>query len=118
MQPPRPPRSFLRLFGWFISVPVTILVLLVAVMNRLPVTFSLWPLPDIEAPLFLLVFGAVFIGFLFGALAMWVSGGATRRKLRAARRAAETASVELAQARRQGSSLTTRNEAQIFPPAA
>lgn len=73
---------------WIITLPVALLVILFALMNRQEVTLSLWPLPwDIGAPLFLFTLGAIVFGFLFGALATYVSGATTRRKLRGAKRA-------------------------------
>ncbi|WP_374655154.1 lipopolysaccharide assembly LapA domain-containing protein [Dongia sp.] len=79
--------------AWIVTLPVALLVILFALMNRQEVSLSLWPLPwDISAPLFMFTLGAIVFGFLFGSLATWLSGGHTRQQLRAARR-------ELAQAR-------------------
>lgn len=92
---------------WIITLPVALLVILFALMNRQEVTLSLWPLPwDIAAPLFLFTLGAIVFGFLFGALAAWVSGGHTRQKLRAANRALADKQDELAILKRQQSSAT------------
>lgn len=82
---------------WIITLPVALLVILFALMNRQEVTLSLWPLPwDIAAPLFLFTLGAIVFGFFFGALSAYLSGATTRRKLRAANRALSDVKDELA----------------------
>lgn len=87
---------------WIITLPIALLVILFALMNRQEVTLSLWPLPwEIGAPLFLFTLGAIVFGFLFGAVVAWVSGGATRQRLRAVRREMEAARDELAALKRQ-----------------
>lgn len=88
--------------AWIITLPIALLVILFALMNRQEVVLSLWPLPwEIGAPLFLFTLGAIVFGFLFGSIVAWVSGGATRQKLRAVRRELESARDELAALRRQ-----------------
>lgn len=79
-------------FAWIVTVPIALMVVLFALMNRQAVALSLWPFPwEITAPLFLFTLGAVVFGFFFGALTAWLSGGKTRQKLRTAnRRLAET----------------------------
>ncbi len=83
---------------WIVTLPVALLVILFVLMNRQEVILSLWPLPWETPPLTLsiLLFVTAVIGFLFGALAAWVSAGATRHKLRAANRALADAKDELA----------------------
>ena len=70
-------------WGWVITLPLTVIVVIFAVMNREMVHVELWPWPwDAETPLFILVGATFLIGFLAGALAMWASGKSGRRKLR------------------------------------
>ena len=57
-----------------------------AVVNRGLVTVDLWPLKlSVELPLFILVLGSAFTGFLLGAMVMWWSGGKQRQKIRTMR---------------------------------
>ena len=88
---------------WIVTLPVALLVILFVLMNRQEVVLSLWPLPGETPPLILsvLLFATAVIGFLFGALAAWLSAGATRRKLRAANRALAESRDEIAILKRQ-----------------
>ncbi|MCQ8183897.1 LapA family protein [Parvularcula maris] len=69
-------------------------VLLVAFLfaNRMPVTVSFDPLSledpaaSVTAPLWMALSGTLFIGFILGAMGMWISMGKTRRKSRKQRR--------------------------------
>lgn len=109
---------------WIVTIPIAILVVLFAVVNRGPVALNLWPFPwEIEAPLFLFTLGAIVFGFLFGALASWVSAGATRVKLRQAQRDLAQAQGELAALKRAQPvpPVVVRSEATppaILPPSA
>jgi len=70
-------------WGWIITLPLTVIVVVFAVMNRASVHVELWPWPwDAEAPLFVLIGVTFILGFLVGAIAMWVSGGRHRRMIR------------------------------------
>ena len=103
-------------FAWIVTVPIALLVILFALMNRQDVSLSLWPLPwDIAAPLFLFTLGAVVFGFFFGALATWLSGGTTRQKLRAANRALAESRDELAILKRQQANNTPAPHAAALP---
>ena len=91
----------MRRFTWIITLPITILVVLFAVMNRESVTLNLWPLPwDIGAPLYLLTLGCILFGFLFGLLVMWLSHGGTRRRSRDLSRRVDAQANELNALRR------------------
>jgi hypothetical protein len=63
-----------------------------AVANRAPVTFVLDPIspytdrklvPSIEAPFFVFLFAAAFIGIFLGAAAVWIGQGRWRKEARA-----------------------------------
>ena len=70
-------------WGWVITLPLTVIVVIFAVMNRETVHVELWPWPwDAETPLFILVGATFLVGFLAGALAMWFSGKSGRRRFR------------------------------------
>jgi len=91
-----------KYFSWIVTVPLTLVAVVFAVTNRAGVTLNLWPFGiTIEAPLFILVLGSVFIGVLVGGTIAWLSAGATRRRAREAQRRAANLERELAQLRRQ-----------------
>jgi hypothetical protein len=69
-------------------LPVAIVVVLLAVANRAPVVFSLDPFArgtpelSITAPLFALMFAALFVGAVVGGLGAWAAAGKHRRARR------------------------------------
>ena len=77
-----------------ILFPIAILVVLLAVANRGPVTLSLDPFsreaPEIAftLPLFALVFAAVMLGILIGGMAAWLAQSKHRRAERRYKREA------------------------------
>lgn len=104
---------------WIITLPIALLVILFALMNRQEVVLSLWPLPwDISAPLFLFTLGAIVFGFLFGAVVTWISGSATRQKLRAAHRALSDSRDEIAILKRQQAQVAPNQQIGHRPPTA
>jgi uncharacterized integral membrane protein len=91
----------MRRFTWIISLPITIVIVLFAVMNRELVTLNLWPLPwDLAAPLYLLTLGCILFGFLVGLLVMWLSHGSSRRRARELARRVDAQANELNALRR------------------
>lgn len=89
--------GFLKLL---LVLPVAVLVILLAVANRGPVTLSLDPFakgaPEIAAtvPLYAVLFAAVAFGVLVGGLATWFGAGARRRSGRKSRREVERLKAE------------------------
>ncbi len=82
----------LRLISWFLMIPAAAAVIWLSVANREDVTVSLAPLPATYAiPLPAVIAGAVALGFLWGALAAWISAGRSRRLARRYRYRAEQA---------------------------
>ncbi len=79
-------------YRWVFVLPASVIAVIVAVANRHAATFVFDPFsPDapalsIELPLFVIVFGAVFIGILIGGGVAWRSGTGVRRKARTYRR--------------------------------
>jgi uncharacterized integral membrane protein len=72
--------------SWILTLPLTVAVIVFAVANRHFVPLDLWPFEiAMELPVFVLVLGSVFVGFVIGALAMWLSAGKQRRRARAVR---------------------------------
>jgi uncharacterized integral membrane protein len=81
-----------KLSTLFITLPLGLIAIVLAVANRGDVTVSLDPFSStdpalgFEMPLFVALFGAVFLGMIFGAIAMWLSLGSSRAKARRVRR--------------------------------
>lgn len=82
----------IRFLKALVLLPVAILIVLLAVANRDPVTLSLDPFsreaPEIAAqlPLFAIIFAAVMVGVVIGGTATWLAQGKHRRARRQFRR--------------------------------
>ena len=62
-----------KVLGWILGVPFAIILVIFAISNRTSVRLDLWPLPfGIETPLYLLVLGPLAMGFLAGAVVVWL----------------------------------------------
>ena len=56
------------------TIPLTIILVLFALVNRQGIEISLWPFPwSFTLPAFLLILGTLFIGFMLGGMTVWVS---------------------------------------------
>lgn len=78
--------------SWIITVPLLAVAVIFAVNHRRMVEIDLWPLPlAVQPPLYMIVLGAIFIGFLLGGLVVWWSQGRHRRRARSQRHRAEEA---------------------------
>lgn len=80
----------MRRFGWLITGPLLLALVAFAIANRRDVILSFDPF-SLEAPaialqtsLYAIVFAALFLGFIVGAIASW--GFRTRNELRRAAR--------------------------------
>ncbi|KAA2237905.1 lipopolysaccharide assembly protein LapA domain-containing protein [Salinarimonas soli] len=86
-------------------VPLSLIVVLLAIANRGPVRLSLdpfsadAPMLSYELPLFLVLFGAVMLGVLIGGIASWLGQSGHRRAGRRYRREARTLRTEVQQTR-------------------
>ncbi|WP_262030079.1 LapA family protein [Microvirga sp. Mcv34] len=82
----------IRFLKALILLPVAILVVLLAVANRAPVTLSLDPFsqdaPEFatQLPLFAVIFAAVMLGVIIGGTASWLAQGKHRKSRRQLRR--------------------------------
>ncbi|HZH09565.1 MAG TPA: lipopolysaccharide assembly protein LapA domain-containing protein [Microvirga sp.] len=85
----------IRFLKALILLPIAIVVVLLAVANRAPVTLSLDPFskdaPEFSAqvPLFGVIFAAVAVGVVIGGTASWLAQGKNRRARRRYRREAD-----------------------------
>ncbi|MGE0667738.1 MAG: lipopolysaccharide assembly protein LapA domain-containing protein [Sphingomonadales bacterium] len=66
-----------------ITLPLLLIVVLFAVVNRRPVDVNFWPFPySMLVPLSAVAFGGFFLGALSGGLAVWLGGMRKRRRER------------------------------------
>jgi len=90
---------------WLIFLPVAVVVVALAVVNRDPVPFGIGFGADWQVPLFLLLLAAGLLGILVGGTGAWLAGGRSRRRARRARAEAAKAQDELAVERRKAAAL-------------
>ena len=77
----------MRMLSWILVALIAIVLAAFAVANRGTLALGLWPLPWLlELPAYLVILGALLLGFLAGALAVWIGGHRSRRELRRQRR--------------------------------
>ena len=87
----------MRLLFWIVVALAAAALALFAASNRETASFALWPLPFVlELPLYLAVLVALLIGFVAGALAVWIGGRSRRREMRRRGRRIATLEHELA----------------------
>jgi uncharacterized integral membrane protein len=84
-----------RFIAALVLVPLAVLLVALAVVNRKPVTLGLNPFDAnagfaVEAPLFLLLLGAFACGLLIGGLATWLGQSKWRKTARVEAREAST----------------------------
>jgi uncharacterized integral membrane protein len=83
----------MRFITAILAALLAIFAVAFAVDNRETVGVGFWPLPlQVVMPLFLIVLGAAFIGFLLGCLVAWWSGRHARSEAR--RRARDVSRLE------------------------
>jgi len=69
--------------SYIVGLVLMVILVVFAIDNAAPITVSLWPLPwQATLPGFIALFIALVIGFLVGAVAAWLSGAKTRKRLR------------------------------------
>jgi lipopolysaccharide assembly protein A len=108
----------MRLIRWIGGVLVAVVLILFAVSNRTAVPLRIEPLPfQIEPPLYAALLGSLFIGFVIGGIAAWLSGSKWRRRARQAERKAAQAESELAGTRKQASHVGGKDPALPAPAA-
>ncbi len=80
-----------RLVQFLIYLPLAIILIVLSVANRQPVTISLDPFGGAEPslsvslPLFVIIFAALFLGVVIGGAAAWASQGKWRKRARVSR---------------------------------
>ena len=74
-----------RLTTLFILLPIGVVLIMLAVSNRQPVTLSVpphignKPMFSVEVPLFFVAFGALIIGLILGGVATWFTQSKHRK---------------------------------------
>ncbi len=72
-----------KTLSWIVLLPIFAVVVSFALSNREVLTLRLWPTDfELTAPMFLIGLGGLFLGFLWGAVTVWMSAGPTRRRAR------------------------------------
>jgi uncharacterized integral membrane protein len=100
----------IRFLKALILLPIAIVVVLLAVANRAPVTLSLDPFSQeapefsMQMPLFAVIFAAVMVGVVIGGTATWLAQGKYRKERRRFRREATTLRSETERLRSQAPS--------------
>jgi uncharacterized integral membrane protein len=90
----------LRLINSIIAAIVALLVILFAVSNREQVAVGVWPFPyQLTTSLYAVILLALLLGFICGAVGMWMAGRRKRQELRRLRR--QTRDLEQSLARLQ-----------------
>jgi uncharacterized integral membrane protein len=96
-----------RIIGWVVLVPLCVALIIFALANRQLVVINFNPFapvdvlpPGVGVPLFLVLFGMLLVGVLFGGTATWFAQGGHRREERRYRRETERLHRELEVARR------------------
>lgn len=106
----------MRLLGWLLALPVSLLAVVFAVANRNGVRLELWPLPwSLELPVYLAVLGPLVLGLVLGGAIAWIAGHGARASARLHRRRAESLERQLAAA---GAADPTPAAPALPPPAA
>jgi len=77
----------MKLLGWIVVGLIGITFIVFATHNYHAAEVNLWPAPvSLSLPVFVVVFAAVVLGFVGGALVAWLAGGKARRKTREIKR--------------------------------
>lgn len=110
-----------RFLEVLILVPLAIVLILLAIANRAPVTLSVNPLDPaapgftIAVPLFWVIFAALAIGVVLGGVAVWLHQGRYRKAARQSRREAERMRAEAERARVQAAAAPPRQYGPALP---
>src|SRR5829696_3527029 len=97
-----------QLIGWFLLLPLSILLIVFALANRQLVVVNFNPLTPVDAlnapgfgmPLFFVIYAVLLIGVLLGGVATWFAQGHHRIEKRRFRRESERLRYDLDAIRR------------------
>jgi len=86
-----------RVLAALVTLPLTLIIIVFAISNRGLVAVGLWPFDEmVEMPVYLLVLGALLLGFLAGAALAGFGALTARLRARREARRAEAAERKLA----------------------
>jgi uncharacterized integral membrane protein len=96
-----------RFVGWFVLVPLSLVLIVFALANRQAVVVNFNPFaavdvptPGLGVPLFLVIYAVLLVGVLLGGVATWFAQSHHRQEKRQYRRETERLSSDLEAARR------------------
>jgi uncharacterized integral membrane protein len=97
-----------QLIGWFLLLPLSVVLIVLALANRHLVVLNFNPLVPVDAadtggfgvPLFIIIYAVLLIGVLMGGVATWFAQGHHRVEKRKFRRESERLRHDLDTARR------------------
>ncbi len=73
----------MKRLAWLLTLPLAVVIVVFAVNNRTPVPMDPWPLDQpFAVPLYIIVLGALLLGFIAGALVQWAAAGKRRSQAR------------------------------------
>ncbi len=76
----------MKRISWILTIPLVLVVLIFSIANRHLVDLDLWPLAlSFSLPVFVLMLGTLFVGFLAGGTVAWLSGAKSRQRGRESR---------------------------------
>lgn len=86
------------LVKFLVTIFFVVIILWLAIFNRGAVEFSVYPLvlDSLSVPLAIIILGCVLIGFIWGALIVWLNGGKARSEARRLRREVKSLEHETA----------------------
>ncbi len=104
--------------SWIITLPLLAIGLVFSIANQDLVTIDLWPLErEVSLPMYLVVLGAVFLGFLAGVVASWLAGGRRRQRSRANAFKVTTMEREIEQLKRRQEASQSSSASKTPPPS-
>ena len=85
----------LKILSWVVLIPVGGAMIVFSVVNRHTIRLDFWPFDQApEVRLFAVILGVLMIGVIWGGIAGWLAGSASRRRARDAQRRADSAETE------------------------
>lgn len=103
-------------FSWILTLPLTVVVVVFSVNNIADMPLDLWPLGLVVMwPAYLVVLVSIVVGFVFGGLVAWLSGGRARREARRQRAEARRLAYELESLRKATEATRTAPPAAAVP---
>jgi len=91
-----------RFIGWFILIPISLILIIFALANRQIISLNFDPtsslnpiISNIEMPLFFVIYSMLFIGVILGGTAVWFTQSQYRKNSRRLTKMTKTMQAEL-----------------------